>query len=89
VPYAPCESAGLSCKETRSAMACCFPSSLAEPLGSRIAPAVIVGYRATDLDGSNGFIIRGEFNGDNAGAVARAAGDVNGDRLGDVIVTAP
>ena len=41
-----------------------------------------------DLDGTNGFIIRGVDENDNAGTSVSAAGDVNGDRLDDLIIGA-
>ncbi|HZJ14834.1 MAG TPA: VCBS repeat-containing protein, partial [Chthoniobacteraceae bacterium] len=40
------------------------------------------------LDGSNGFKITGEAAGDNSGTSVSAAGDVNGDGFGDLIIGA-
>jgi hypothetical protein len=42
-----------------------------------------------DLDGTNGFQISGEADGDASGRNVASAGDVNGDGFGDVIVGAP
>ena len=41
------------------------------------------------LDGSNGFALRGALVGDSSGWSVSAAGDVNGDGLGDIIIGAP
>lgn len=41
------------------------------------------------LDGTNGFRIEGEAIGDELGRSVAAAGDFNGDKIGDVIVGAP
>ncbi len=43
----------------------------------------------TMLTASQGFIIRGDAGGDNAGWSVAAAGDVNGDGIDDIIVGAP
>jgi len=43
----------------------------------------------SDLNGSNGFAIRGKAAGDYSGFSVSAAGDINGDRLGDLIIGAP
>ena len=43
----------------------------------------------SDLDGSNGFAIRGRTVGDRLGASVSSAGDVNGDGIDDLIVGAP
>ncbi len=43
----------------------------------------------SDLDGTNGFRINGEAQGDESGTSVAAAGDVNGDGFADVIVGAP
>ena len=48
-------------------------------------PAVV---NLTDLNGSNGFVLNREAAGDNSGCSVRAAGDINGDGVGDVIVGA-
>jgi len=58
---------------------------------------VVIGHAANNvanmnlsaLDGLNGFQIVGAAAGDSAGYSVSAAGDVNGDGLGDVIVGAP
>jgi hypothetical protein len=42
----------------------------------------------TSLDGDNGFVINGVSTGDEAGASVRAAGDVNGDNIDDLIIGA-
>src|SRR5262245_28857401 len=41
------------------------------------------------LNGSDGFAVNGIAEGDYAGASVRAAGDVNGDHVGDFIIGAP
>jgi hypothetical protein len=64
-----------------------FPPQI-EPLEGRIAPAVILDYRLTDLDGSNGFTLTGENDGDGAGEQLSAAGDVNGDGFDDIVLSA-
>lgn len=43
----------------------------------------------SDLDGSNGFILNGIDAGDVSGNSVSAAGDVNGDGVGDIILGAP
>ncbi|MEO0373500.1 MAG: integrin alpha, partial [Cyanobacteria bacterium P01_A01_bin.17] len=45
--------------------------------------------QASDLDGSNGFIISGVNTDDQAGFSVSAAGDFNGDGIGDLIIGAP
>jgi hypothetical protein len=42
----------------------------------------------SDLDGTNGFVIGGSERGDYAGWSVAAAGDVNGDGIGDIIIGA-
>lgn len=42
-----------------------------------------------DLDGSNGFVITGAEPRDWAGRMVASAGDVNGDGIGDLLVSAP
>ncbi len=49
-------------------------------------PAVI---NLSDLNGQNGFKIDGENNGDYSGNSVSAAGDINGDGYGDLIIGAP
>jgi len=71
----------------------------ADPGGRTTAGAVYVVFgRATafpasfdlsTLNGTNGFAITGETVGDFAGLSVAAAGDLNGDRLGDLIIGAP
>ena len=46
-------------------------------------------FDLTLLDGSNGFEIRGDAAEDLAGLAVSAIGDVNGDGIGDLAVTAP
>jgi hypothetical protein len=41
------------------------------------------------LNGTNGFVLNGFDPGDASGASVSAAGDVNGDGIGDVIIGAP
>ncbi|MXN67508.1 tandem-95 repeat protein [Stappia sp. GBMRC 2046] len=41
-----------------------------------------------DLDGTNGFVLRGVVAGDYAGSTVSSAGDVNGDGIDDVIIGA-
>ena len=43
----------------------------------------------SDLDGSNGFIIKGANPGDRSGESVSNAGDLNGDGIGDIIIGAP
>ncbi|SPJ27608.1 calcium-binding protein [Falsiruegeria mediterranea] len=43
----------------------------------------------SSLNGSNGFVIEGIEEGDSSGSSVSAAGDVNGDGFGDVIIGAP
>ncbi|PZD73390.1 Leukotoxin [Acaryochloris thomasi RCC1774] len=45
--------------------------------------------QASDLDGSNGFIISGINTNDQTGFSVSAAGDFNGDGIGDLIIGAP
>lgn len=55
--------------------------------GNRSAfPAV---FELSSLIGTNGFEIRGEIAGDQAGRDVSAAGDVNGDGFADLIIGAP
>jgi hypothetical protein len=43
----------------------------------------------SSLDGDNGFVMNGVSSGDEAGTSVRAAGDVNGDTIDDLIIGAP
>ena len=43
----------------------------------------------SDLDGSNGFVIKGIDEGDNSGRSVSNAGDINGDGIDDLIIGAP
>jgi Ca2+-binding RTX toxin-like protein len=70
----------------------------ADPNGNNSGAAYVVfgkasGFAAdlalSSLDGSNGFQISGAVEGDRCGCSVSAAGDVNGDGFGDVIVGAP
>ena len=51
-----------------------------------VFPAIV---ELSGLVGTNGFEIRGEFAGDQAGREVSAAGDVNGDGFRDLIIGAP
>ena len=46
-------------------------------------------FDLTTLDGSNGFIFNGELRDDEAGFDVSGAGDVNGDGIDDLLVSAP
>ncbi|MFN0044006.1 MAG: beta strand repeat-containing protein [Alphaproteobacteria bacterium] len=71
----------------------------ADPAGRADAGAAYVvygkasGFGASislgDLDGTNGFVVRGAASGDNLGLSVSAAGDFNGDGLDDFVVAAP
>jgi len=43
----------------------------------------------SDLDGTNGFVLKGNDDGDRSGFSVSGAGDVNGDGLDDIVVGAP
>ncbi|MBE7381225.1 MAG: FG-GAP repeat protein [Leptolyngbya sp. SIO1E4] len=43
----------------------------------------------SDLDGSNGFVLKGIDGGDNSGLSVSGAGDINGDGIDDLIIGAP
>jgi hypothetical protein len=43
----------------------------------------------SELDGSNGFVIKSAGNDDSSGSSVSAAGDINGDGIDDVIIGAP
>jgi len=49
----------------------------------------IISLNLSELDGSNGFAINGINEGDNSGFAVSGAGDINGDRLDDLIIAAP
>jgi hypothetical protein len=51
-------------------------------------PAFPAVFELSSLDGTNGFQINGEAAGDASGASVSAAGDVNGDGIGDLIIGA-
>ena len=63
------------------------PSSL-EPLEARIAPAFGAVLELASLGGTNGFKLSGATDGDQSGGSVSAAGDVNGDGFGDLIIGA-
>ncbi|WP_353930743.1 DUF4114 domain-containing protein [Okeanomitos corallinicola TIOX110] len=42
-----------------------------------------------DIDGTNGFVINGKLAGDNLGISVGGGGDVNGDGISDLIISAP
>jgi len=70
------------------------PISLAIALGLSLANAPVqAGFPAvvqlSALDGSNGFRLDGVAVGDYSSISANAAGDINGDGIGDVIIGAP
>lgn len=46
-------------------------------------------FDISDLDGSNGFVLRGIDSNDESGTSVSAAGDVNGDGIDDLIIGAP
>ena len=47
------------------------------------------GLELSDLDGANGFRLRGVAANDESGYSVSAAGDVNGDGIGDLLIGAP
>ncbi len=51
--------------------------------------AFAASIQLSGLDGTNGFKIIGETGGDSSGRSVSAAGDVNGDGIGDVLIGAP
>jgi hypothetical protein len=65
----------------------CNRFSRIEPLEARIAPAAAV-FELSAVHGANGFQISGAVSGDGLGFSVSDAGDVNGDGLDDVIVSA-
>jgi len=58
---------------------------IATPVFAQSLPASI---ELSELDGSDGFVFKGGF-GDLVGESVSAAGDVNGDGVGDLIIAAP
>lgn len=46
-------------------------------------------FNVSNLDGSNGFILNGLSRTDELGAAVSAAGDINGDGLDDILISAP
>jgi len=60
--------------------------AIATPVFSQSFPASI---ELSELDGSNGFIFKRNDRGDLLGQSVSAAGDVNGDGVGDLIISAP
>ncbi len=52
------------------------------------AGGFVAGLNLSKLNGSNGFKLSGIADGDKAGSVVSAAGDVNGDGFGDLIIGA-
>ena len=46
-------------------------------------------FNVANLDGTNGFVITGEAEGDQSGHSVKGAGDVNGDGFDDVIIGSP
>ena len=72
------------------------PSDTTPPYASAGAAYVVFGHAGTftaatdvaSLNGMNGFVIKGEAN-SHAGYAVAAAGDVNGDGFGDLLVGAP
>ncbi|WP_392535924.1 beta strand repeat-containing protein [Nostoc sp. C117] len=53
--------------------------------GVNDAPSLISGINLSDLNGSNGFVLKG-IEGDYAGTSVSDAGDINGDGFDDVII---
>lgn len=56
-----------------------------QPQGQLWSPT----FDPSGLDGNNGFVIVGQVQFDNLGWSVAAAGDINGDGVGDIIVGAP
>ncbi len=46
-------------------------------------------FNVTDLNGNNGFVINGISSGDSCGRIVAMAGDVNGDGIDDILLSAP
>ncbi|MEM1081101.1 MAG: hypothetical protein AAGH65_05920 [Pseudomonadota bacterium] len=68
-----------------TAIAFAIGASSISPTQAQLFPAEL---EVTDLDGSNGFVLDGEADGDFAGESVSRAGDINGDGINDLIIGA-
>ena len=72
-----------------------IPNNFDDNLGAGESYVVFGGQNFTDainlaeLDGSNGFVVKGADAGDTSGTAVSSAGDVNGDGIDDIIIGAP